>query len=78
LITGIHQGISTAQLARELHCHRNTLATLRHCLQAWVVKTFGVPPHTKRKVTRGKPPPLGRASHTEQFGKKSRRGKKSG
>jgi transposase-like protein len=33
LLRGIAQGVSTAQLARELHCHRGTLLDLRHRLQ---------------------------------------------
>ncbi len=77
LIWGIHQGISTSQLARKLHCHRGALSPLRHRLEPWVTKTFGAPPHKKKKGTGRKRPSEGRTSHTVQIGGKSRRGKKS-
>jgi transposase-like protein len=41
LIKGIHEGISTAQLASDLHCDRSALLALRHRLQRWVVEIFG-------------------------------------
>jgi hypothetical protein len=77
LIRGIHQGISTAQLARDLHCHRGALSPLRQRLEPWVTKTFGAPPHKKKKVRGRKDATSSRTSHTVQIGKKSRKRKNS-
>ncbi len=77
LIWGIHQGISTAQLARELHCHRGALSPLRQRLEPWVTKNLGAPPHKKKRGQRAKNASSGRTSHTVQIGRKSRRRKKS-
>lgn len=50
IVKGMVEGKSTAQLARELHCHRGRLLTLRHRWQPLVTSRFGPPPHKKYRI----------------------------
>jgi transposase-like protein len=71
LMSGIHQGISTAQLARDLRRDRSALNHLRHRLEPWVTEKFGPPLHSKKRVEgrRDLCPP--RTTVSLQFRKKS-------
>jgi transposase-like protein len=75
LIAGIHEGISTAQLARDLRRDRSALSKWRRRLERWVTETFGRPPHGKRRVQGGLrnegSRPMSRTTVSLQFEKKS-------
>jgi transposase-like protein len=75
LIAGIHEGISTAQLARELGRDRSALSKWRRRLERWVTETFGRPPHGKKAIQRGLRDegsrPMSGTTVSLQFGKKS-------
>jgi hypothetical protein len=49
------EGKSFAQQARELHCHRGRLSTLRHRWETWLTRNFGPGPHKHSKPVTATP-----------------------